>query len=106
MEKTDGTKELWRIIGLFPDGENKEDVIRVRKVGYESAAYDSNQTNHWPNTTLYATISSTYSLTNYKNAVNYKMYLGTSSSFTSLTSEGWYKAERGSTAGKTSSTSL
>ena len=105
MEKTDGTKELWRIIGLFPDGENKEDVIRVRKVGYESAAYDSNQTNHWPNTTLYATISSTYSLTNYKNAVNYKMYLGTSSSFTSLTSEGWYKAERGSTPGKTSSTS-
>ena len=34
MEKTDGTKELWRIIGLFPDGENKEDVIRVRN-GYQ-----------------------------------------------------------------------
>ena len=105
MEKTDGTKETWRIIGLFPDGASDENVIRVRKVGYESAAYDSNQTNHWPNTTLYSTLSSTYSLTNYKNTVNYKMYLGTSSSFTSLTSEGWYTAERGSTPGKTSSTS-
>lgn len=105
MEKTDGTKETWRIIGLFPDGASGENVIRVRKVGYESAAYDLNQTNHWPNTTLYSTLSSTYSLTNYKNTVNYKMYLGTSSSFTSLTSEGWYTAERGSTPGKTSSTS-
>ena len=24
MEKTDGTTETWRIIGLFPDGENGE----------------------------------------------------------------------------------
>ena len=27
------SNELWRIIGLFPDGENGENVIRVRKVG-------------------------------------------------------------------------
>ena len=105
MEKTGGGTELWRIIGLFPDGENGENVIRVRKVGYESAAYDSNNTNHWPNTTLYNSLKSTYSLANYKNTINYKMYLGTSSSYKSLTAEGWYTAERGSTPGATSSTS-
>ena len=105
MEKTDGTTEMWRIIGLFPDGENGENVIRVRKVGYESAAYDSNSTNHWPNTTLFTTLSSTYTLANYKNTVNYKMYLGTSDSWDTLTAGGWYTAERGSTPGYTSSQS-
>ena len=103
MEKTDGTTEMWRILGLFPDGANGEDVIRVRKVGYEKAPYDSNKTNHWPNTTLYTYLKDKYSLTNYKNAVNYKMYLGTSESYTSLMSERWYTVERGSTPGYTSS---
>ena len=106
MEKTDGTKETWRIIGLFPDGENGENVIRVKKVGYEKAAYDTNKTNHWPNTTLYTTLSSTYTLANYKNTVNFKMYLGTSSSYTSYTSADLYDMERTlnskGTAGKTS----
>ena len=105
MEKTDGTTEMWRIIGLFPEGENGENVIRVRKVGYEIAKYDSNETNHWPNTTLYAHLKDIYSIANYKNTVNYKMYLGTSSSYNTITVEEWYTAERGSTPGKTSSTS-
>ena len=107
MEKIDGTTEMWRIIGLFPDGANGEDIIRVRKVGYEKAAYDStNKTNHWPKTTLYTTLSSTYSLTNYKNTVNYKMYLGGSSSVPGYTSQDLYDMERmlnsKGTAGKTS----
>ena len=109
MEKTDGTKETWRIIGLFPDGENGENVIRVRKVGYESAAYDSKSTNHWPNTTLYTTLSSTYTLTNYKNTVNYKMYLGSPSSISSSTLADLYDMERmlnsKGTAGKTAQNS-
>ena len=45
MEKTDGTKETWRIIGLFPDGVNGENVIRVRrhyeKNNYPTSAYDA-----------------------------------------------------------------
>ena len=109
MEKTDGTKETWRIIGLFPDGAIGENVIRVRKVGYESAPYDSNDTNHWPNTTLYGALSSTYTLANYKNTVNYKMYLGGASSIKSYTSQDLYDMERmlnsKGTAGKTSQNS-
>ena len=106
MEKTDGTTETWRIIGLFPDGANGEDVIRVRKVGYEIVIYDSNNKNHWPNTTLYTTLSSTYSLTNYKNTVNYKMYLGGASGTSSYISADFYDMERmlnsKGAAGKTS----
>ena len=106
MQKSDGTTEMWRIIGLFPDGESGENVIRVRKVGYESAAYDSNSTNHWPNTTLYGTLSSTYTLVNYKNTVNYKMYLGGGDFINSHTSADLYDMERmlnsKGTAGKTS----
>ena len=94
MEKTDGTTETWRIIGLFPDGENGENVIRVRKVGSEQAAYDSNSTNHWPNTTLYGTLSSTYTLANYKNTVNYKMYLGGGYDTSDYTSKDLYDMER------------
>ena len=109
MQKSDGTTEMWRIIGLFPDGESGENVIRVRKVGYESAAYDTNQTNHWPNTTLYTTLSSTYTLVNYKNTVNYKMYLGGSNNLYNYTSANLYDMERmlnsKGKAGKTSSTS-
>ena len=107
--ENNGTKELWRIIGLFPDGENGENVIRVRKVGSEQAAYDSNSTNHWPNTTLYGTLSSTYTLANYKNTVNYKMYLGGGYDTSDYTSKDLYDMERmlnsKGTAGKTSSTS-
>ena len=109
MQKSDGTTEMWRIIGLFPDGESGENVIRVRKVGYESAAYDSNNTNHWPNTTLYTTLSSTYTLANYKNTVNYKMYLGGANNVVSYTLADLYDMERmlnsKGTAGKTAQTS-
>ena len=94
MEKTDGTTEMWRIIGLFPDGISGENVIRVRKVGYESAAYDLNRTNHWPNTTLYTTLSSIYTLINYKNTVNYKMYLGGAKDISSYTLQNLYDMER------------
>ena len=94
MEKTNGTTEIWRIIGLFPDGANGENVIRVRKVGYESAAYNSKGTNHWPKTILYKTLSSTYSTANYKNTVNYKMYLGGANIFESYTSQDLYDMER------------
>ena len=94
MEKTDGTKEIWRIIGLFPDGENKEDVIRVRKSEYEEAVYDSNNTNYWPNTTLYRSWSSVYSLTNYKNTVRYKVYLGGKQDVSSYTSKDLFDMER------------
>ena len=109
MQKSDGTTEMWRIIGLFPDGENGEEVIRVRrhyeKISYPNMAYDSNGTNHFPNTTIYNTLSNKYNLTNYNHTVNYKMYLGTSGSPKSLTSSGWYTAERGNTPGKTASDS-
>ena len=94
MQKSDGTTEMWRIIGLFPDGVNGENVIRVRKVGYESVAYDSNSTNHWPNTTLYTYLKDTYTLANYKNTVNYKMYLGGTGDASSYKSSDLYDMER------------
>ena len=107
--KSTNEKELWRIIGVFNDGENGEEVIRVRKHyeknSYPTMKYDSNKTNHFPNTTMYNTLSSTYNLTNYSHTVNFKMYLGTSASYTSLTSSGWYTAERGTTPGKTAANS-
>ena len=143
-----GSNELWRIVGLFPDGVNGGNVIRVRKVGYEEGAYDegghttayfnnttktnnkllayndaisnknyisaipeacSSCVNHWPKTTLYTTLSSTYTLANYKNTVNYKMYLGGANDISSYTSQDLYDMERmlnnKGTAGKTSSKS-
>ena len=107
--KSTNEKELWRIIGVFNDGANGEEVIRVRrhyeKISYPNMAYDSNGTNHFPNTTIYNTLSNKYNLTNYNHTVNYKMYLGTSGSPKSLTSSGWYTAERGNTPGKTASDS-
>ena len=140
MEKTDGTTEMWRIIGLFPDGVNGENVIRVRKVKSEIAAYDNgghttayfnntSKTNnkllaysdaisnknyiaaplpsgtpcsscksYWPNATLYNTLKSPYATINYKNTVNYKIYLGTSTTRSKTVSE-WYSHERSTTAG-------
>ena len=108
--KSTNEKELWRIVGVFNDGANGEEVIRVRrhyeKNSYPTMAYDtSGSKNHFPNTTMYNTLSSTYNLTNYSHTVNYKMHLGTSASYTSLTSSGWYTAERGTTPGKTAANS-
>ena len=110
MEKTDGTKEIWRIIGLFPDGVNGENVIRVRrhyeKNNYPTMAFNSKNENYWASTSMYSTLKDIYSLSNYKNTVNYVMHLGAaSSSFFSLTASGIYTTERGNTAGATSSTS-
>ena len=145
MEKTDGTKETWRIIGLFPDGANGEDVIRVRKAEYEEVIYDdgennvayiykntvenknnllaytdsilnknylaapvdvcSNCVNYWPKTALYSSWSEIHNITNYKNTVNYKIYLGTTSEYKVITVSGWYEAERGTTAGATAKSS-
>ena len=103
--KSTNTNELWRIIGVFNDGENGEEVIRVRRHyeqgSYPTMAYDEMRTNHFPRTTMYNTLSSTYNLTNYNHTVNFKMYLGTSSSPNSLTSSGIYSMERGNTPGKT-----
>ena len=107
--KSTNEKELWRIIGVFNDGANGEEVIRVRrhyeKNSYPEMAYDSNGKNHFPNTTMYNTLSSTYNLTNYSHTVNFKMYLGTSDSFDTLTSSDWYTAERGNTPGYTAANS-
>ena len=106
--KSTNEKELWRIIGVFNDGANGEEVIRVRrhyeKDNYPGMAYDENNTNHFPNTTMYSTLSSTYNLTNYNHTVNYMMYLGTSNTSESLTSSGLYTMERGETPGVTAAT--
>ena len=107
--KSTNEKELWRIIGVFNDGANGEEVIRVRRHyeqnNYPTMAYDTSGNNHFPNTTMYNTLSSTYNLTNYNHTVNFKMYLSTSDSFEILTSSGWYTAERGTTPGKTAANS-
>ena len=109
--KSTNTNELWRIIGVFPDGENGEEIIRVRRHyeqnSYPTMAYDSGGTaysykNHWPWTTMYSTLSSTYFLSAYTGTVNFKMYLGATDSKNS-TADNWYNIERGSTRGATAS---
>ncbi len=97
MQKSDGTTELWRIIGLFPDGENGEEVIRVRR-HYEqgrfpTGAFDLNG-NLWQDSTLYTNLKNDYNTSNYSGTVKFKMYLGTSSSFESYTSSDLYNMER------------
>ena len=97
MQKTDGTTEMWRIIGLFPDGENGEEIIRVRR-HYEqgrfpSGAFDLNG-NLWQDSTLYTNLKNDYNTSNYSGTVKFKMYLGTSSSFESYTSSDLYNMER------------
>ena len=97
--ENNGTKELWRIIGLFPDGENGENVIRVRKYyernNYPTSLYNlGTSLNYYPTSTISRNTLINYSLTNFKNTVNYKMYLGTSYSYKSYTSADLYKMER------------
>ena len=107
--KSTNEKELWRIIGVFNDGANGEEVIRVRRHyeqgSYPTMAYDTNNTNHFPNTTMYSSLSNVYNLTNYSYTVNFKIYLGTSDSSSSLTASELYLMERGNTPGKTASDS-
>ena len=95
-----GSNELWRIIGLFPDGANGEEVIRVRKVGYQSASYDSNEKNHWPTSTLYNSLKGIYSTVNYKNTVNFKFYLGTAGSYDAYISADLFNMERMNNGGR------
>ena len=103
--KSTNEKELWRIIGVFNDGVNGEEIIRVRrhyeKNNFPEIAYDTNGKNHFPESTIYSKLSSTYNLTNYSYTVNYKLHLGTSSSPDSLTSSGLYSMERGNVPGAT-----
>ncbi len=103
--KSTNEKELWRIIGVFNDGVNGEEIIRVRrhyeKNNFPEIAYDTNGKNHFPESTIYSKLSSTYNLTNYSYTVNYKLHLGTSSSPDSLTSSGLYSMERGNVPGTT-----
>ena len=107
--KSTNEKELWRIIGVFNDGVNGEEVIRVRRHyeqgSYPTMAYDEKNTNHFPNTTMYSSLSNVYNLTNYSYTVNFKIYLGTSDSSSSLTVSELYLMERGNTPGKTASDS-
>ena len=107
--KSTNEKELWRIIGVFNDGVNEEEVIRVRRHyeqgSYPTMAYDEKNTNHFPNTTMYSSLSNVYNLTNYSYTVNFKIYLGTSDSSSSLTASELYLMERGNTPGKTASDS-
>ena len=107
--KSTNEKELWRIIGVFNDGENGEEVIRVRRHyeqgSYPTMAYDEKNTNHFPNTTMYSSLSNVYNLTNYSYTVNFKMYLGTSDSSSSLTASELYLMERGTTPGYTAAES-
>ena len=117
--KSTNEKELWRIIGVFNDGANGEEVIRVRRHyeqnSYPEMAYDTSGSivykynsieetkkdllafnyifnknyiakpdpplcpsckNHWPISTMYTELKDTYSTTNYKYTVDFKMYLG------------------------------
>ena len=107
--KSTNEKELWRIIGVFNDGENGEEVIRVRRHyeqgSYPTMAYDTNSTNHFPNTTMYSSLSNVYNLTNYNYTVNFKIYLGTSDSSSSLTASELYLMERGNIPGYTAAES-
>ena len=107
--KSTNEKELWRIIGVFNDGENGEEVIRVKRHyeqgSYPTMAYDEKNTNHFPNTTMYSSLSNVYNLTNYSYTVNFKMYLGTSDSSSSLTASELYLMERGNIPGYTAAES-
>ena len=95
--KSTNEKQIWKIIGVFPDGENGEEVIRVRR-HYEqgrfpTGAFDLNG-NLWQNSTLYTNLKNDYNTSNYSGTVKFKMYLGTSSSFESYTSSDLYNMER------------
>ena len=99
MEKNDGTKELWRIIGVFPDGENGENVIRVRRHyesnNYPTSAYNNVSTsNHFPDSIMYTTTLKGYTTSNYKNTVKYKIYLGSRMYSDNTTAKMFYDTER------------
>ena len=110
--------ETWRIIGVFSvdDGtgnvEERLKLIRDESIG--NMAWDSNNTNDWPNATLNTNLNSGDYWTNSlsedaKNMIGYAVwYLGGTSDYTSasngLTSH-WYSYERGTTVYSGRSTS-
>ena len=105
INKSTNKAEMWRIIGIFNDGENEEEVIRVRKHyeqnNYPTMAYDTTGINHFPVTTMYSNLSNTYNLANFDNTVNFKMYLGVIDNYVDATASEDYTIERGTTPGKT-----
>ena len=95
--KSTNEKQIWKIIGVFPDGENGEEVIRVRR-HYEQGRFPTRvfdlNGNLWQDSTLYTNLKNDYNTSNYSGTVKFKMYLGTSSSFESYTSSDLYNMER------------
>ncbi len=94
-----GTNELWRIIGLFADGTSGGNVIRVRRYyaqnSYPTAAFDSNGSNVFANSTMKNTTLASYTTSNYKNTVNFKIYIGGMSD-SDVTAASLYSSERAS----------
>ena len=82
MEKTDGTTEMWRIIGMFSDGENGENVIRVRR-HYEQDDYPTSKfnlqegvSNIFTNSYIRNTTLAGYTTSVYKHTTSFKIYIG------------------------------
>ena len=96
--------EMWRIIGVFNvENENDKQVQRMKIIKDESIgryAYDTNNTNDWPNTTLNAYLNGDYynSLTSIaQNMIGKtKFYLGGNDTYENLSGLDYYAFERGS----------
>ena len=99
MQKSDGTTEMWRIIGLFPDGENGEDVIRVRR-HYELNNYPTSKfnlqegvSNIFTNSYIRNTTLADYTTSAYKHTTSFKIYIGGTNT-TQYTASTLYSNER------------
>ena len=99
MQKSDGTIEMWRIIGLFPDGENGEDVIRVRR-HYELNNYPTSKfnlqegvSNIFTNSYIRNTTLADYTTSAYKHTTSFKIYIGGTNT-TQYTASTLYSNER------------
>ena len=107
--------ELWRIIGVFTvdDGTGKmEQRIKIiRNESISNIAWDSNNTNDWPNATLNTNLNNEGYWTNSlsedaKNMIGDTFwYLGGSSTFDDVTAPMFYERERGTTVYSGRSTS-
>ena len=107
--------ELWRIIGVFTvdDGTgNKEERLKIMRndsIGY--IAWDSNNTNDWPNATLNTNLNTGDYWTNSLNEDAKNMigdtvwYLGGSSTYDDVIASMFYERERGTTVYSGRSTS-
>ena len=107
--------EIWRIIGVFTvdDGTGKmEQRIKIiRNESISNIAWDSNNTNDWPNATLNTNLNNEGYWTNSlsedaKNMIGDTFwYLGGSSTFDDVTAPMFYERERGTTVYSGRSTS-